>query len=196
MSEMTTTTNLDGPVRSFFSRLEPLAAGEPDMDAVSRLLVQLASDTEYWARDIARFDASKAGTVDLLRQPEGPCLIFVHRPEGVMGAVHSHSTWVALAPITGVETHRQYDAARKDDGTARVTLREERHLSAASHDVVHMTAPHDIHAHGHAAGVGEAAYILVLTGEDQLKYPRQEYDLKAKSWRALAPGDAGHFRER
>ena len=169
---------------------------EPDMGAVSKLLVELASDTEYWARDIARFDPARAGTVDLLRQAEGPCLIFVHRPEGVMGAVHSHSTWVALAPITGTETHRRYDAARNDDGTARMELKEERHLYAASHDVVHMTPPNDIHAHGHVAGVGEAAYILVLTGEDQLKFERQEYGVPAKSWRTLAPGDAGHFREK
>ena len=111
-----------------------------------------------------------------------------------MGAVHSHSTWVALAPITGTETHRQYDAARKNDGMARLDLREERHLSASSHDVVSMTPPHDIHAHGHATGIGEAAYILVLTGEDQLKYERQEYDPAAKTWRTLAPGDPGHFR--
>ncbi|MGH2633743.1 MAG: hypothetical protein ACRDG3_10070 [Tepidiformaceae bacterium] len=193
---MTDIATLDGPVRSFFSRLEPLASGEPDMGAVSKLLVELASDTEYWARDIARFDAARAGTVDLLRQTEGPCLIFVHRPEGMMGAVHSHSTWVALAPITGTETHRQYDADRKSDRTASVSLREERHLSASSHDVVHMTVPNDIHAHGHAAGIGEAAYILVLTGEDQLKYERQEYDLATSAWRTLAPGDPGHFRDK
>lgn len=191
---MTDIATLDGPVRSFFSRLASVAAGEADMSAVSRLLVELATDTEYWARDIAKFDPAKAGTVDLLRQAEGPCLIFVHRPEGMMGAVHSHSTWVALAPITGTETHRQYDAARKDDGTARLDLHEERHLSASSHDVVSMTPPHDIHAHGHVAGIGEAAYILVLTGEDQLKYERQEYDPGSKTWRTLAPGDPGHFR--
>jgi len=192
---MTDIATLDGPVRSFFSRLEPIA-GEPDMGAVSKLLVELASDTEYWARDIARMAPEHPGTVALLRQAEGPCLLFVHRPEGMMGAVHSHSTWVALAPITGTETHRRYEAARNNDGTARIELKEERHLSASSHDVVHMTPPNDIHAHGHVAGVGEAAYILVLTGEDQLKFERQEYDVAAKSWRTLAPGDAGHFREK
>ena len=68
---MTDIATLDGPVRSFFSRLEPVAAGEPDMGAVTKLLVELASDTEYWARDIAKFDAAKAGTVDLLGRPKG-----------------------------------------------------------------------------------------------------------------------------
>ena len=50
---MSSIATLDGPVRSFFERLDPLASGAPDMDAIAKLLVELSRDGEYFAHHIA-----------------------------------------------------------------------------------------------------------------------------------------------
>ena len=95
-----------------------------------------------------------------------------------MGAVHSHSVWVALSPISGTETHRRYDVQeRREDGQATVVLAEERHLDGNSGMAATLTPPNDVHAHGHVEGVGEPAYVLILAGDNQVLYERQEYDL-------------------
>jgi predicted metal-dependent enzyme (double-stranded beta helix superfamily) len=192
---MSTLETLDSPVRSFFQRLEPLAASPaPDMDAIANLLLELAGDADYFEHHIAAMPTDRASTRPLHMPQDGPRLILVHRPEGVMGPVHSHQVWVAIAPISGTETHRRYDVKeRRPDGTAELTLAEELHLRAGSGEAATLTPPNDVHAHGHAAGIGQAAYILVLTGDNQLKYERQEYDLESHTWRTLAPGDLGRF---
>ncbi len=195
---MTSIATLDGPVRGFFERLEPLVpptpapSAAPDMDRIARLLVELSRDTDYFAHHIAA--APESGSRPIHIPDRGPRLMLVHRPEGVMGAVHSHSVWVAMAPITGTETHRRYDVVeRRDDGHATLDLAEERQLHARAGDSATLTPPHDVHAHGHVAGVGDPAYVLILTGDDQTRYERQEYDLGAGTWRTLAPGERGRW---
>jgi hypothetical protein len=106
-----------------------------------------------------------------------------------MSKVHSHSVWVALAPITGTETHRQFEVrSRTPDGAADLRLREERHLDASSSDFVTMAPPEDVHDHGHVSGIGQPAFILVLTGKPQVQFERQQYDLSMSTWQSLAPG--------
>lgn len=192
---MTALATLDTPLRTFFERLEPLAGeSQPDMGRVAALLVELARDGEYFAHHIAATPAN--GALPLHMPRTGPCLQMVHRPEGVMGAVHSHSVWVGIAPVAGTETHRRYDVlARKTGGRAKLQLAEERRLEAHSGDSTTLTPPDDVHQHGHVSGCGEAAYVLILTGEQQVKFERQEYDLKAGTWRTLAPGDRGRWVE-
>ena len=97
--------------------------------------------------------------------------------------------WVALAPVTGTETHRQFEIrSRTPDGAADLRLREERHLDATASDFVTMTPPQDVHDHGHVSGIGQPAYVLVLTGKPQLQFERQQYDLSTSTWQNLAPG--------
>jgi predicted metal-dependent enzyme (double-stranded beta helix superfamily) len=192
---MSSITTLDGPVRTFFEQLEPLATERPDMEAVSRLLVELSRDRDYFAHHIAA--APEDGALPIYAPERGPRLTLVHRPWGTMGAVHSHSVWVALAPITGTETHRRYDVLeRRDDGHAELALAEERHLDGNSGAATTLTPPNDVHSHGHADGVGDPAYVLILAGDNQVRFERQEYDLATSTWRTLAPGDRGHWNQR
>jgi predicted metal-dependent enzyme (double-stranded beta helix superfamily) len=191
---MSTLEALDSPVRTFFERLAPLATPQPDMTAVSSLLLELAADEDYFAHHIAALPPGKTALRPIHAPSDGPRLILVHRPEGVMGPIHSHSVWIAIASIHGTETHRRYDVLeRRGDGKARLELAEELHLDARARKAATLTPPDDVHCHGHARGIGEAAHILVLAGDNQLKYERQEYDLEAGTSRTLAPGDAGRF---
>jgi predicted metal-dependent enzyme (double-stranded beta helix superfamily) len=185
---------LDGPVRGFFERLETLAGTVPDMGRIPALLVELSRDGDYFAHHIAA--APENGSLPIYAPEHGPRLTLVHRPEGTVGAVHSHSVWVALAPITGTETHRRYDVLeRRNDGQAKLALAEERHLDGGSGAAATLTPPNDVHAHGHVEGIGEPAYVLILAGDNQVLYERQEYDLRAETWRTLAPGDRGHWNQ-
>ena len=45
-----------------------------------------------------------------------------------------------------------------------------------------------MHEHGHVEGIGEAAYILVLTQRPQVQYERVQYDLRRGTWERLAVG--------
>ncbi len=190
-----TQATLDAPVRGFFERLEPLAASPaPDMPAIAGILTELAQDQEYFAHHIERVrDMSGAKPIHM---PErGPRLMIVHRLNGQMGAVHSHKVWVAIAPLAGVETHRLYDVAKKTpEGQATLKLAEERHVGFG--EAVTMVPPQDVHAHGHVEGIGDAAYVLILTGDNQVSFEREQYDPKAGTWRALKPGDGGDWLEK
>jgi hypothetical protein len=53
----------------------------------------------------------------------------------------------------------------------------------------------DIHSHGHVAGSGEAAYVLIMTGDDQRLYRRTEWDTFTGRPRVLEPGDGGRWLE-
>lgn len=189
---MVTLAELDSPVRSL---IESVAAfgDAPDMDVVGRRLTEFARDLDYLQHHIDALDPARFGQRVLANPgPEMPFMQLVHRPEGMMGAVHSHSVWVALAPVTGTETHRHYRVdERTDDGRAVLALADERHLDADRAEFATLTPPNDVHAHGHVPGIGTAAYILVLTGRPQVLFERQEYDLRAGTWRRLAPGDMG-----
>lgn len=187
-----TLATLDSPIRNLFERLEPLAASPaPDMPAIAGLLTDLAQDEEYFAHHIDRVRDQSGGKP--IHMPErGPRLMIVHRLNGQMGAVHSHKVWVAIAPLAGVETHRLYDVMKKSaDGHATLKLAEERHVGFG--EAVTMLPPQDVHAHGHVEGIGEAAYLLILTGDNQVAYEREQYDPKAGTYRVLAPGDGGDW---
>ncbi len=190
-----TLATLDAPVRSFFERLEPLAAApEPDMLEISGMLKELAGDQEYFAHHIDRVRDQSGGKP--IHMPErGPRLMVVHRLTGQMGPIHSHKVWVAIAPLAGVETHRLYDVTKKSaDGKSTLKLAEERHVGFG--EAVTMVPPQDVHAHGHVEGIGEAAYLLILTGDNQVAFEREQYDAKSGAWRALKPGDGGDWLEK
>ena len=63
--------------------------------------------------------------------------MIVHRREGQMGAVHDHPTWVAIAPIVGLETHRRWRVVG-GDAERRLELAESLALRPA--DVGHSAA--------------------------------------------------------
>jgi hypothetical protein len=98
-------TGLDEPVRRFFERIAGPARGgpTPDLRAISEALVALAADADYWTPWMERLDATP-GSLWVHAPTSGPRLSLVHRPEGQMGAVHDHGTWVALAPVAGRRT--------------------------------------------------------------------------------------------
>lgn len=185
---------LDSPVRTFFEQLAPLAGESPDLPAIASLLASFSQDRDYLQHHIDNM-GDRSGARPLHMPERGPRLMVVHRLDGQMGAVHSHKVWVAITPITGVETHRRYDVVSRDAlaATATLKLAEELHLDPA--EAATLTPPNDIHAHGHAHGIGEAAYVLILTGDDQRLYEREQYDLKTDTYRVLAPGDAGDWLE-
>ena len=40
---------------------------------------------------------------------------------------------------------------------------------------------------------GDAAYVLIMTGDDQTRYVRQEWDLATGRGKVLAPGERGRW---
>ena len=185
---------LDAPVRALFERIAGPAAGDPpDLAAIGAALVGLALDHDYLGRWVAQL-GGEGGALPIHAPDRGPRLLMVHRPEGQMGAVHDHATWVALAPIVGLETHRRYrvvvDGDRAGD-RARLELAEHRALRTS--DVATLLPPDDIHDHGHLAGLGEPAHVLIMTGDDQMRFTRNEWDLATSRHRILPPGDRGRW---
>ncbi len=181
---------LDSPVRSLFERLEPLNGATPDMPAIGRLLTDFAQDTEYLAHHIDRV-RDRSGAAPIHAPERGPRLLIVHRLEGQMGAIHSHKVWIAIAPIVGTETHRQYEVRSETGTKAKLEMIEERRMDPGS--VVTFTPPHDVHAHGHVSGAGNPAYILVFAGDNQVTFEREEYDSRSGVCTVLGPGNGGRW---
>ncbi len=182
---------LDAPVRALFERVAgPAAAAVPRMATIGAALADFASDVDYLQRWIDRI-GPEGGGLPIHAPERGPRLLMVHRPRGGLGPVHDHRVWVALASIIGVEAHRRYRRPADDDGTAMPELIESLDLAAC--DVVTMLPPDDIHDHGHLLGHGRPAHILVMTGDDQRRYERNEWDLATGRRRVLVPGDGGRF---
>ena len=181
---------LDGPVRRFFERIAaPAAAERPDLEAIGAAIVDLAADVEYLESWVRRM-GDAPGSLAIHAPTNGPRLSLVHRPEGQMSALHDHGTWVAISPIVGEETHRRY---RFDptDVKALPQLIDVRGLEAS--DAVTMMPPDDLHDHGHMTGQGTPAYVLILTGDDQTRFARNEWDLATGRHRVLPPGESGRW---
>jgi hypothetical protein len=189
-SEHMSASALPGPLRQFVNQLDGLCSADvPNMDAVGRLLVELAADEEFFGPLIGQLPATAPGDRWLIRPGRGPRLVLVHRPDAVMGYTHSHRCWVALTPVRGVETHQRWDAVRQPDGRADLRLAEERALVPG--EAATLIPPQDVHNHGHVAGSGPSPYSLILLGDDMLLFDREEYDPQQGTWRALSPGDPG-----
>ncbi len=181
---------LDAPVRRLFERIAgPAAASTPDLAAIGAALAQLAGDVDYLARWIDDL-GDVTGLLRIHAPERGPRLQIVHRREGEMGAVHDHHTWVAISPITGLEAHRRYRVVGSGPA-ARPERMEE--LALTPTNVVTMLPPDDLHDHGHIAGHGAPAYVLILTGDDQTLFERNEWDLVTGRHRTLRPGDRGRW---
>jgi len=189
-SEQPGTGAWPAPLRRFADQVEEISSAEVfDLDRVGRVLVELAADEEFFGPLIAQLPAGSPGSRWLIKPERGPRLVLVHRPDGVMGYTHSHRCWVALAPVSGVETHQRWNAVRQADGRADLHLEDERALVRG--DVATLIPPRDVHNHGHVPGSGPSPYSLILLGDDMLLFGREEYDPERGTWRALAPGDPG-----
>ncbi len=181
---------LDGPVRTLFERIAGPAAGtSPDLRAIGTALSTLAADHDYLARHITRL-GDTSGALPIHAPARGPRLMIVHRLEGQMGAVHDHGTWVAASAIVGLEIHRRYRVSGSG-GDARPEVAEQ--LALGPTDVTTMLPPDDLHDHGHLLGHGDPAYVLIMTGDDQTRYTRNEWDLATGRHRILHPGDGGRW---
>jgi predicted metal-dependent enzyme (double-stranded beta helix superfamily) len=184
---------LDSPVRTLLAQVDvstPTAPSSSDLVAIGAALAEFATDLDYLAPWVARL-GGRPGGLAIHAQTRGPRLLLVHRPEGGMSAVHDHGTWVALATIAGVETHRQYRRVENGSGGPWPELVEEVALAPAQ--VTTLLPPDDIHDHGHVVGRGQPAHILVLTGDDQQLFTRTEWDLATGQRRILHPGDGGRW---
>ncbi len=180
----------DTPVRTLFERIAgPAAAASPDLAAIGAALVDLASDVAYLAPWVARL-GDQSGALAIHAPERGPRLILVHRREGQMGAIHDHGTWVAISPIVGLETHRRYRIVG-EGAEARPEVAEARALGPS--DLATLLPPEDLHDHGHLAEHGAPAYVLILTGDDQTRFRRTEWDLATGRHRILERGDVGRF---
>ena len=185
-----TTAGLDRPVKALFERIAaPAARSTPDLVAIGAALAELAADVDYLAPWIERL-GDVNGSLPIHAPERGPRLMLVHRREGEMGAVHDHATWVAIGGIVGLETHRRYRVDGRG-AQARPELAEELALGPAQ--VATLLPPDDLHDHGHLAGRGSPAYVLIMTGDDQRRFPRNEWDLATGRHRILRPGDAGRW---
>jgi predicted metal-dependent enzyme (double-stranded beta helix superfamily) len=184
---------VDAPVRELLARIAPYAdVSAPDLPRVADALIDLSTDRDYLTHAVERL-GDTSGQVALHKpDDDGPRLLLVHRREGEMSPVHDHGVWVALAPVRGIETHRRY---RRPDPDARDAVRlevdEEQALRPAT--CVTLMPPDDIHDHGHLAGHGDAAYVLILLGGDQLARRRTEWDLASGRQRTLEPGIRGRW---
>ena len=183
-------TRLDAPVRTLFERIAgPAAAATPDLAAIGAALVELAGDVDYLGPWVARL-GDESGVLPIHVPERGPRLMLVHRSEGQMGAIHDHATWVAISPIVGLETHRHYRLSG-EGSAARPEIVETLGLEPA--DVATLLPPDDIHDHGHLAGHGAPAFVLIMTGDDQTRFRRREWDLATGRQRILEPGDGGRW---
>jgi predicted metal-dependent enzyme (double-stranded beta helix superfamily) len=181
---------LDRPVRTLFERIAAPAAGpDPDLKSIGTALVQLAADLDYVSRWAERL-GDVSGSLAIHGPAQGPRLTIIHRSEGQMGAVHDHGTWVAISPIVGLETHRRYRVVG-EGATARPELAEA--LALEPSHVATLLPPDDLHDHGHLAGHGTPAYVLIMTGDDQTRFTRNEWDLATGRHRILRPGDGGRW---
>ncbi len=179
----------DEPVRRLLERIAAPAAGAvPDLPAIGAALADLALDVEYVSRWVARL-GDRGGALRIHAPERGPRLAIVHREEGTMSAVHDHGTWVAACPISGLETHRRY--RRPGGGASYLEIAEVEALGPAQ--AATLLPPDDIHDHGHLAGHGAPAYVLILTGDDQTRFERNEWDAVTGRHRVLRPGDGGRF---
>jgi predicted metal-dependent enzyme (double-stranded beta helix superfamily) len=183
----------EGRILDFLSEVSRLSdRGQPDLEAIGPMLAELASETSHFEPVIADMPGDGLAVVALPASDIEQRLIVVRRPRGGMSAIHSHRTWVVAAPIAGVETHRVYTVgAHRPKGHVDLALSEERRLRGGSGDHVSLVPPNDVHAHGHVAGTGDPAFMLVLSGDDQYRHERAEYDADAGTYRLLAPGDMG-----
>jgi predicted metal-dependent enzyme (double-stranded beta helix superfamily) len=182
---------LDGPVRTLFERVAGPAAGTPpDMPAIGIALIELARDLDYVGRWVAAL-GGESGSLPIHVPERGPRLVIVHRGEGQMGAVHDHATWVAITPIVGLETHRRYRFAAYGSDRSRVEVVEA--LALRPSDAATLLPPDDIHDHGHLAGRGEPAHVLIMTGDNQVLFIRNEWDPASGRHRVLQPGDRGRW---
>ena len=179
----------DEPIRTLLEQIStPAGMLTPDLEAIGAALVELAKDTDYLGPWIERLEG-RAGGLAIHAPEHGPRLQLVHRPEGEMSAVHDHGTWIAIATITGIETHRRYRRPTQPTGLPEQT----EVLDLAAAESATLMPPDDIHDHGHVLGHGEPAHILVLAGEDQTRLTRNEWDLATGRHRVLGPGDRGRF---
>lgn len=184
-------TGLDAPVRALFERIAGPAAGAlPDLAAIGAALIELAGDLDYVGRWVGAL-GDESGGLPIHAPVRGPRLMIVHRRDGQMGAVHDHATWVAISPIVGLETHRRYRVSAADGGQARLELAET--LALRPSEAATLLPPDDLHDHGHLAGNGEPAWVLIMTGDDQARFPRNEWDVATGRHRILQPGDRGRW---
>jgi predicted metal-dependent enzyme (double-stranded beta helix superfamily) len=184
---------LDAPVRALYERVAEAVEGDPpDMSAIAAAMIALATDHDYLAPRVRAF-GDRPGAVGLHVPSRGPRLSLVHRGEGQMGAIHDHGCWVAIAAITGIETHRHFRATATGAELAKLELITDSAVGPG--EAVTMLTGDDIHAHGHVAGRGEAAYVLIMTGDDQRLYRRREWDTTTGRMRVLEPGDGGRWLE-
>ena len=160
----------------------------PDPRLLAALVSGFALDTEYWGHQVAKANGRSAG----IHRPErGVQVLLARRTDGTMSYVHSHNVWVALSAIEGVETHRRYDVHRHDNERIDALLAEERRLHGGHGEVVTLVPPFDVHSHGHVRGTGDWPYTLIVLGDNQLAFEREEFDLAAGRRRTLPPGDRG-----
>ena len=180
---------IDGPVRELLERIAaPAARAVPDLDAIGAALTELAADIDYvtpWADRLG----DQGDRLPIHAPPRGPRLTLVHRRAGHLSAVHDHGVWVALSPISGLETHRRYRLTGGWDSRPEIT----EVTSLASAQVATLMPPDDIHDHGHLAGHGAPAYVLILAGDDQTRFERHEWDPATGRHRVLPPGDMGRW---
>jgi hypothetical protein len=181
---------LPSSLARFFDRIAALDdPGRPDMAAIGEALVDLAADRQLLAPAVERL-GDRSSTLGLHVPERGPRLILVHRQENESSAVHDHGVWLALAPIVGIESHRRY---RPVAGTGRQRVEVVEELALGPATCTTLVPPNDIHDHGHLAGVGTPAYLLILLGDDQLRHTRSEWDPATAQRRDLLPGDRGRW---
>lgn len=165
---------MDHLLRCLLTDLEPLGA-TPDEGSLASIVQSFVADEDYWRHHI---DRAGGKHVLLHGGQRGPQVALAHRCNGTMSYVHSHRVWVALAPVAGAETHRRYAVTDRHDDMVRLAMTEERVLRAADRDVVTLLPPDDIHNHGHQLGSGDCPYTVIVLGDDQLRFDREEFDLE------------------
>lgn len=183
-------STVDSPLRALFEVVAMAdRPGDPDLGAIGRAMVELARDHDYLMPKVAEL-GDTTGILRLLVPERGPRLMLVHRREGEISAVHDHGCWVALAPIVGVETHRLYRVVGSGEQARLERISEQ---AVAHGDSATIVPPDDLHDHGHLVGQGDAAYVLIMTGDDQNRFVRQEWDLATGRHKVLPVGERGRF---
>ncbi len=83
--------------------------------------------------------------------------------------------------------------ARVTAASGRAPLEVAETLTLEPTRIATLMPPDDLHDYGHLAGQGAPAYVLVLAGDDQTRFERNEWDLATGRHQILRPGGPGRF---
>ena len=186
-------TALDAPLRALFEVVAVAdRPGAPDLAAIGRAMVTLARDHDHLLpRDRG------AGR----HERHAPAPRPGARPAADAGPPHARARSARSTTTAAGSPWRPSWAWRRTACIASSAAASRRGWSGSpsrrstTATAATIVPPNDLHDHGHLVGQGDAAYVLIMTGDDQNRFVRQEWDLATGRHKVLPVGERGRWVE-